>query len=63
MTTVAMRMIKYPKPETIRVVVHMRPDLVKRVDAWGAGKGKANRTEAVRDLLEEGLEADRNERA
>jgi hypothetical protein len=53
----------YPKIETARVVVLMTPEQVAKVDAWGARKGKLNRTETIRSLLDRALEAERNERA
>lgn len=62
-STSAVKPTAYPKIETARVVVLMTPEQVARVDAWGARRGKANRTETIRSLLDQGLEAERNEKA
>lgn len=62
-STAAVKPAAYPKIEMARIVVLMTPDQVSRIDAWGARRGKANRTETIRSLLDQGLEAERNERA
>lgn len=57
----AVRAAAYPKPPTARVVVLLSPDQVGKIDEWGAARGKANRTETIRSLLDRGLEAERDE--
>lgn len=54
----ALKPAAYPKIETARVVVLITPEQLSRIDAWGVGKGKQNRTEAIRSLVDIGLEAE-----
>lgn len=40
----------------VRVVVLLHPDVVRDVDRWGIARGGKTRTDAIRGLLQEGLE-------
>lgn len=42
---------------TERVVVLFESSLVERIDQWGISSGKHNRSDAIRALVERGLEA------